>query len=234
MSVNTVVPLGFSSFIGKVGSDCHSTFVKSSRERDLERSQRLLVTYVCGYVQMQVRCLSGMSRKWVTFYPRFDSLMGWGGTSATNQTCSKKNTREKFDDGTGWEEESSQKGYKKHSRKDVASYISNALLEISERQELGAEENLDGKREEYGEENTLARKKVIRCSASWDRLQGVVCSLVASVNLDSRKWNLCCGASQCQFLRCICVACLYSRTRFPRFRVVGLFLSHASRHARYF
>ena len=104
--------------------------------------------HMCGYVRMQVRCLSRTSRKWVTFYPRFDSLMGWGGTSATNQTCSKKNTREKFDGGTGWEEESPQKGYKKHSRKDVASYISNALLEISERQELGAEENLDGKREE--------------------------------------------------------------------------------------
>ena len=47
------------------------------------------------------------------------------------------------------------KDTKKRSRKDVASYISNALLEISERQELGAEENLDGK----GEEEEYSREE---------------------------------------------------------------------------
>lgn len=76
-------PSGFSSFIGKVGTDWHSRFVKSSR--DLERSQRLPVTHVCEYVHvwMQVRCLSRMSRKWVTFYPRSDSLTGRDRTAPT-------------------------------------------------------------------------------------------------------------------------------------------------------
>lgn len=191
---NTTTLSGFFSLVGKVEKHWHSIFVKGWW--GLERSQRLLVVHIYIYTfagacmcGMQVRCLPGMSRS--ESLSTLVSIPDERGGRC--QTRLKKNTREVSPTRRGGRVVA-----KKHSRKDIASYASDAR---NIRTEPGRDRRgfLEGKGGCAARErkNTLARKKVIRrCSAS----QGVVwrgmgeggkgCSLVASVNLDSRKWNL--------------------------------------------
>lgn len=111
---------------------------------------------------MQVRCLPGMSGKWVTFHPRFDpQRTGWTTATRYPDELEEKHAGGKFDEARRKRDVA-----KKHSRKDIASYASDAwnIRTKPERDRRGFHE---GEGRCGGRKNTLARKKVIRrCSAS--------------------------------------------------------------------
>lgn len=127
---------------------------------------------------------------------------------------------------------------KKHSRKDIASYASwerGATLEISEyrhanwaRKKISMEAR-EGKILSRGE-----KSNPLQC-ISGQRLKGV--GVLACGERKSRFEKMKFVPRRIPvsiFTVCMCWHVRTSRTRFPRFRVVGLFLSRASRHARYF
>lgn len=161
---NTTTLSGFSSLVGKVERHWHSRFVKGWW--GLERSQRLLVIYIRLRIYVCVGCKCVVCRE-CSESESLSTLVSIpderGGQPTRCQTSPKKNTREVSPTRRGGRVIA-----KKHSRKDIASYASDAR---NIRTEPGCDRR--GFLESEGEsvarkrKNTLARKKVIRrCSAS--------------------------------------------------------------------
>lgn len=223
MNGNVATPSGFLSFIGKVGSDWHSRYVKSSR--DLERSQQLLVTYVCECACVNASALSVENVSKVShFLPsfRFPDGAGWNGRHGTRRAW-KKTWERSSTEVKEWDE---RKSRRKKEKKNILVKISLLMLPTSParrskyqnaRMRTGCGRKSrwwEGKREKYSREE---KSNPLQCISEQAEEGGALACGERKSRFEKMKfvpWRILVSI----FTVCMCSR-LYSRTRFPRFRV---------------